>query len=256
MKGAFRAASRRQKSKSSPIVIGVTAKETNSRSTGPAWSVSNKKDERTECQTAQPAANAGLPTNPGDPSNLRVQKTMGLPPVHEDWTPGEWRLEPGKQGLDPRCTEIMVVEWVLGRNSTLHSQRTTLALISPRQEDQVGPVWFNQVVDSIPCVQIDPENYLLNRVNQGALCSASISCWQPYCRGYELFWRFPILTWLSLVGLCVVDGDLHDEIPSDLLSLPNLWNILNFIPTRIQSYCSYSIVATFPCHDTCRFWIR
>ncbi len=49
---------------------------------------------------------------------------------------------------------ILVVEWVLGRDSTLHSQHTTLAHISPRQEDHLGPVSFNRLVDSIFCVHM------------------------------------------------------------------------------------------------------
>ncbi len=41
------------------------------------------------------------PTNPGDPSNLRVQKTMGLPPIYEDWTPGGRRLDPQNTRIGP-----------------------------------------------------------------------------------------------------------------------------------------------------------
>ncbi len=42
------------------------------------------------------------PTNhPGDPSNLRVQKTMGLPPAHEDQTPGGRRLNPRNTRIGP-----------------------------------------------------------------------------------------------------------------------------------------------------------
>ena len=36
----------------------------------------------------------------------------------------------------------------VGSDSTLHSQHTTLGLFSPRQKDQIGPAWFNRLVDS------------------------------------------------------------------------------------------------------------
>ncbi len=65
--------------------------------------VNNQKDERTERQTTRPAADAGLPTNPGDPSNSRTQwvylrYAKVESPVDGDGTPGMRRL-------DPRCTE-------------------------------------------------------------------------------------------------------------------------------------------------------
>ncbi len=107
MKGTFRAASRRQKSKSSPIVIGVTARE---RERDPKIDgshpepVNHKNDERTECQATQPAVNAGLPirkilqTSESRKQWVHPRYTKIGPPVDGDWTPGT-------QGLDPRCAE-------------------------------------------------------------------------------------------------------------------------------------------------------
>ncbi len=88
MKGTFHAASRRQRSKSSPIVIGVTVRKRNLKIDGShPEPVNDKKDEKNR----MPGNSTYQPTNPRDPSNLRVQKPMGL--------------TPGIQGLDPRCTE-------------------------------------------------------------------------------------------------------------------------------------------------------
>ncbi len=105
MKGTFRAASRRQRNKSSTIVIGVTVRKRDPKIDGSHLEpVNHKRDERTECQTAQPMADAGPPT----PEILQTSESRQQwvyprytkigPPVDEDWTPG-------RQGLDPRCAE-------------------------------------------------------------------------------------------------------------------------------------------------------
>ncbi len=90
MKGAFRAASRRQKSKSSPILIGVNAKERNS----------NQQEATRNLSTTRriKAWNAGpLAYPPGKSSkNLRVQQPAELDPrnarirpsMYGDRTPG------------------------------------------------------------------------------------------------------------------------------------------------------------------------
>ncbi len=63
MKGIFPTASTRQRSKSPPIVIGVNVKREKLQIDGShPEPVNDKKDERTECQTALPAAGVGLST--------------------------------------------------------------------------------------------------------------------------------------------------------------------------------------------------
>ncbi len=94
MKGTFHAASRRQRSKSSPIVIGVAVREINLKIDGShPEPVNDKKDERTECQTVQPAADVG-PSTRGILQNLRVQKPIGL-------TPGIRRMDPQDTRIGP-----------------------------------------------------------------------------------------------------------------------------------------------------------
>ncbi len=116
-------------------------------------------------------------------------------------------------GLQPVMEEdsILVVEWVLGRDSTLHSQHTTLALISHRQEDQRGPVRFNRLVDSIFCVHMWKIICLI-RLIKGHCALRVCHVDNPIAEGGNCqFWRFPILTWLSLVELRVLGGDPHDK---------------------------------------------
>ncbi len=59
--------------------------------------VNNEQEEKTKGQTTRPAEDAGRPTQPGDPSKLRVQDTTG-PPEGKDWTPYVQRPDPGGQG--------------------------------------------------------------------------------------------------------------------------------------------------------------
>ncbi len=48
-----------------------------------------------------PARSKCGPNHPGATSNLRVRKIMGLPPTHEDWTPGGRRLDPRNTRIGP-----------------------------------------------------------------------------------------------------------------------------------------------------------
>ena len=98
MKGTFHAASRRQRSKSSPIVIGVAVREINLKIDGShPEPVNDKKDERTECQTVQPAADVG-PSTRGILQNLRVQKPIGLTPGIRRMDPQDTRIGPSMCG--------------------------------------------------------------------------------------------------------------------------------------------------------------
>ncbi len=99
MKGAFRAASRRQKSKSSSISIGVNAKERASGSTERhPEPVNHKKEERMERRTTRPAADAGLPTHPGNP--LKISESSN----QRNWIPGMQGWTPDVRRPDPRGT--------------------------------------------------------------------------------------------------------------------------------------------------------
>ncbi len=48
-----------------------------------------------------PARGRHGPINPRDTSNIRVQKPMSLPPIYEDWTPDQRRLNPRDTRIGP-----------------------------------------------------------------------------------------------------------------------------------------------------------
>ncbi len=172
------------------------------------------------------------------------------------WAWGE--LQSVCRGFRPVIEEdgILVVEWVLGRDSTHQSQHTILALISPRQGDQIGPVWFNRLVDSTFCVHIRKIICLIGLI-KGHCALRIYHVDNPIAKGGN--WAilevphphlaFPFWT------LCGGRGPTWCNSFRPIMASKSLKRTKLDSDSDPETYCSYSIVATLSCPDRRRFWI-
>ncbi len=97
MKGAFRAASRRQQSKSPPFVIGVNVKKRNSRLTGATRSLSTTRKMKGP-NSRQPCPRLARAYQPEGYFRHQSLETIESTPKYKDWTPMCGNRTPEGQG--------------------------------------------------------------------------------------------------------------------------------------------------------------